>query len=62
MKLLDINEIIIPLFKNYPIMGVKHKDFLDFCLVAELMKQGKHLTGEGLEKIRSLKAGMNKGR
>jgi hypothetical protein len=26
------------------------------------MKEGKHLTVEGLEQIRSIKAGMNKGR
>jgi len=26
------------------------------------MKEGKHLTLEGLEEIRSIKAGMNKGR
>ena len=30
--------------------------------VAELMKEKKHLTGEGLEEIKKIKAGMNTGR
>jgi hypothetical protein len=61
-KLLDINEKIIPFFEKYPVLGVKYKDFIDWCTIAKLMKEGKHLTVEGLEQIRSIKAGMNKGR
>jgi hypothetical protein len=37
-------------------------DYLDWCKVAELMKNKAHLTWEGLSKIRKIKAGMNKGR
>jgi hypothetical protein len=37
-------------------------DYLDWCKVAELMKNKAHLTEEGLSKIRKIKAGMNKGR
>jgi hypothetical protein len=48
--------------QKYPIIGVKSKDFADFCLIAELMKNKKHLTTEGLNQIRQIKAGMNKGR
>jgi len=33
--------------------------FLDFCKVADTMKDGGHLTLEGLEKIQEIKAGMN---
>jgi|SRR6186713_2232690 len=61
-RFMDIVEKIIPLFSKYPIMGVKLKDFQDFCLVAELIKENKHLSLEGLEQIRNIKAGMNKGR
>ena len=43
-KLSDLNEKIIPFFTNYPILGVKSKDFEDFCKVAELMNNKKHLT------------------
>ena len=42
--------------------GVKYEDFKDFCLVAEMMKENKHLTSEGLEQIRKIKVGMNRGR
>jgi hypothetical protein len=61
-KLSDITDRIIPFFKKYPIQGVKLKDFHDFCLVAELMKNKAHLTEEGLNRIRLIKAGMNTGR
>lgn len=61
-KFIDIYEIIIPFFKKYPITGVKSKDFQDFCVVADLMKEKKHLTPEGLEQIRNIKTGMNTGR
>lgn len=58
----DLKNKIIPLFKEYPILGIKSQDFQDFCKVAELMEQKKHLTKEGLLKIKEIKAGMNKGR
>ena len=41
---------------------MKALDFADFCRAAELMKEKKHLTKEGLEEIRQIKAGMNQGR
>ena len=58
----DIVNKIIPFFKKYKIRGVKALDFKNWCQVAELMKQNKHLTKEGLEEIRKIKAGINKGR
>ena len=58
----DIVNKIIPFFKKYPILGVKALDFADFCKVAEMMKDKKHLTAEGLDQIRKIKAGMNTGR
>ena len=61
-KFSDITDIIIPFFNKYPLPGVKSKDFKDFCLVAELIKNKAHLTEEGLNKIRSIKTGMNTGR
>ena len=61
-KLSDINNKIIPFFQKYPIIGTKSKDFDDFCKVANMMKEGKHLTVEGLDQIRKIKAGMNTGR
>ena len=61
-KFSDIDDKLIPLFKKYPIQGVKAQDFEDLCYVAEMMKDKKHLTSEGLEQIRQIKAGMNRGR
>ena len=58
----DITSKIIPFFKKHQIIGVKARDFEDWCKAAELMKQKKHLTLEGLEEIRKIKAGMNRGR
>ena len=61
-KFSDIENKIIPFYKKYPILGVKLKDFEDFCKAAELMKNKAHLTKDGLEKIRKIKAVMNTGR
>jgi hypothetical protein len=57
-----LTDKIIPLFKNYPIYGEKCKDYADFYKVLEMIKTKKHLTKEGLEQIRFIKAGMNTGR
>ena len=61
-KFRDIVEKIIPLFQQHPIQGVKSEDFKDFCLVAEMMKENKHLTSEGIKQIKKIKTGMNIGR
>jgi translation elongation factor EF-Ts len=58
-KLVDLIKKIIPLFEQNPIRGVKQLDFLDFCAVAKLMNEGKHLTTEGLDLIRTIKNKMN---
>ena len=57
----DIANKIIPFFQKHPIY-VKAIDLADWCLVAEMIKDKKHLTAEGLEKINKIKAGMNLGR
>jgi len=58
-KLVDLTTKIIPLFDKYSIQGVKFLDFLDFCEVAKIMSEGKHLTTEGLYLIRTIKDKMN---
>ena len=58
----DITDVIIPFFEINPILGIKLFDYLDWCQIAKLMKEGKHLTLEGLNLIRELKSGMNTGR
>ena len=61
-KLSNLTDKIIPILKKYPIVGVKGLDFADWCEVAEMMKKKEHLTSEGLEKIKKIKAEMNIGR
>lgn len=59
IKLSLITDKLIPLFQKHPIIGNKNKDFLDFCIIAELMNSSAHKTPDGLDKIREIKAGMN---
>jgi hypothetical protein len=61
-KFADLTEKIIPFFDKYPLVGAKRQNYLDFCKVAELMKSKAHLTIEGLEQIKQIKNGMNRGR
>ena len=42
-KLEDITTKIIPFFEKHRIRGVKALDFKDFCLVASMLKDKKHL-------------------
>ncbi len=58
----DIFGKIIPFFQSYPLQGLKYLDYKDFCEIAKIMENKKHLTLEGLKKIKSLKSGMNIGR
>ena len=61
-KFSEITKIIIPFFEINSLFGIKQLDYLDWCKIASLMKEGSHLKLEGLEIIRTIKAGMNKGR
>lgn len=62
VKLFLITHKLIPFFHEYPIIGNKHQDFKDFCKIAELMSNNAHKNPSGLQLIREIKAGMNKGR
>lgn len=55
----DILKIIIPLVNNCPMVGVKALDFKDWCKVADLMENRRHLTEDGIVEIQQIKAGMN---
>jgi len=57
----DYYEKILPFFNKYTILGVKAQDFEDWKKVAEMIKSKEHLTNEGFEQIRQIKARMNKG-
>lgn len=57
-----INNIILPFFIKYPVLGVKALDFNDWCKGAEILQDKAHLTPEGLAQLKALKLGMNKNR
>ncbi len=54
-------EIIVPFFEKYELKTKKRIDFIKFRHILLKMKDGKHLTLEGLEEIRSIKEQMNRG-
>jgi len=59
-KLLVSN--IIPHFEKYPLLNLKYKDYLCFKEALDLLKLKKHLTQEGLDKIKELNLEMNSNR
>ena len=59
IKFSDLWDKIIPFFWEYPILGVKSKDFKDWCIIASMLKEKKHLTKDGLDQIQKIKAGIN---
>ena len=61
-KFKDIKEKVIPFFYSYPLQGIKRMDYLDFVKVAEIIEVKGHLNLEGINKINSLKSGMNSSR
>jgi len=58
----DNYEKIIPFFNLHNLIGIKSENFKDWCKVGEIIKVKNHLTPKGLEEIREIKSGMNKGR
>lgn len=57
----DIVNIIIPHFKNYPLISQKCADFELFQEVVNLIQLKRHLTINGLQEILNIKAAMNMG-
>ena len=58
-KFIDINNKIIPIFKAHLIQGIKQLDFQDFCEIATLIGEDKHLSPIGIAKIQLIKDRMN---
>ena len=56
----DITDKII--LDQYLIFGVKILDYHDWVKIANLMKLGKNKTLDGMEEIKFIERGMNKGR
>jgi hypothetical protein len=58
----DMINVIKPFFTKYPLQGSKRLDYECFIEIAAIMERKEHLTQEGLDKVRLIKAGMNTGR
>lgn len=57
----DLKNIIIPHFEKFPLLTQKWSDFELFKSAIDIIHNKDHLTEEGLHKIISIKASMNKG-
>jgi len=57
----EIVEVVIPLFQKYPLITQKGADFELFQMAVNIIKNKEHLALDGLHKIVSIKAAMNKG-
>ena len=55
-----LTEIIIPFFEKHKLKTKKGVEFQKFRKVLLKMKDGIHLTPEGIEEIRNLKSQMNR--
>ena len=60
--LLPILENVIPFFDRFHFLSAKKKrDFAKFKELAELMRQGQHLTRKGIEEVLRIRQSMNDG-
>lgn len=54
-----IQNILIPFFKKYKLVGKKKKDFDYFCEASKIFEKGKHKTDKGIESLRDIQSRMN---
>ena len=53
---------VIPFFKRYKFLSAKKKrDFSKFCQIVEMIRDGEHLTKDGIKKILEIRRNMNDG-
>ncbi len=55
----DLDEVIVPFFKQHPLLTAKRENFRKFADVLELMKQRRHLDVLGLKEIEAIVETMN---
>jgi LAGLIDADG endonuclease len=56
----DLVGRVIPFFRQYPLRTAKRFDFETFAVCVDLMKDGRHLTPDGLLEIARLAETMNR--
>ncbi len=61
-NLVPILENVIPFFERFGFLSAKKKrDFAKFKQLAQLMREGRHLTREGVEEVLGIRREMNDG-
>jgi hypothetical protein len=56
----DLQTKVVPFFKEFPLKTTKHRDFVIFCQVLEMMIGKEHLNLEGIDRIKTLASTMNR--
>lgn len=56
----NLANVIVPFFQKHQLKSKKSVEFHKFAKVVRLMKEGKHLTEEGFERIRKIASEMNR--
>src|SRR5690606_37442061 len=57
-----INQLMIPIFQEFPLNTSKQLNCIDFSNVAKMLTNKLHLTDEGLTQILNIKSQMNNNR
>ena len=59
-SILDLQNMILPFFAQYPLKTNKRFDYESFCVAVEVMSKKGHLDSDGLEYLRTIAATMNR--
>ncbi len=59
-KLEHLTEIIVPFFEKHPLLTQKKFDFLKFRKIVQMMKNGEHLTKNGIIQMIDISSQMNR--
>lgn len=55
----NLRDIVIPFFNEYPLHGAKRLDYDKFVIIASMQRAKVHLSKDGIQTIRDLKATIN---
>lgn len=58
----DLENKLFPFLESHPLVTQKSLDYANFRVVHAMMRNGEHLTPEGLDKIRAIQLLMNRQR
>ena len=60
--ILNDSKLVIAFISNYPMLTRKNLDFIDWSKLVQLKDQNAHKTQSGLQNMRRIKLGLNRGR